>query len=274
MINTIILLGTLTGILIGAGFFFGGLLGMSIALIFAFLINFLSYWYSDRIVLTIYNARPLDDPVTNKIVAKLALNARIPKPKVYLIPTDVPNAFATGRNPKHSAIAVTRGLLDMERDEIEGVLAHEIAHIKNRDTLVQTIAATIAGAVAYIAQISYWSLFLGGERRGSENLIGFIFIIIFAPLAAFFIRMAISRQMEYKADWTGAILTRNPGGLASALRKISTYVSRRPMRGLTATSHLFIVNPFKSDWFTNLFATHPPIEKRIEKLEEMKIGSR
>jgi heat shock protein HtpX len=272
MINTIILLGTLTGILLAAGFFFGGILGMTAALTLAFLINFFSYWYSDRIVLRIYKAEPLDDAEINSIVKRLALNARVPKPDVYIVPADAPNAFATGRDPKHSAIAVTKGLLDLEKEEIEGVLAHEMAHIKNRDTLVQTVAATIAGAVAYIAQISYWSIFLGGGRRGGESLLGLVFIIVFAPLAALFIRMSISRQREYKADWTGAIITRNPRGLASALRKISAYVSHRPMKGPSATSHLFIVNPFRSDWFTNLFATHPPIEKRIEKLEEMHLG--
>lgn len=272
MINTVILLGTLTGILLVVGLLLGGILGMTVALILAFAINFFSYWYSDRIVLRIYKAKPLDDPGINNIVKRLALNARIPKPRVYIIPEDAPNAFATGRDPKHSAVAVTKGLLDLEKEEIEGVLAHEVAHIRNRDTLIQTLAATIAGAVAYIAQISYWSVFLGGGRRGGESLLGLILIIIFAPLAALFVKMAISRQREYRADWAGAAITRNPRGLASALRKISSYVSRRPMKGPSATSHLFIVNPFRGDWFTNLFATHPPIEKRVEKLEEMRLG--
>lgn len=270
MFNTVLMLGLLTGILLGTGFLLGGLLGALIALIFAFVINFFSYWYSDRMVLRIYGAQRLEDPEINSIVEKLARDAKIPKPRVYRIDEDSPNAFATGRNPQNSAVAVTRGLKKLNKKEIEAVLSHEMGHIRNRDTLIQTVAATIGGAVAFLAQMSYYSLLLGGRRRGAESLLGVVFIVIFAPLAAFLIRMAISRNREYKADYTGATISRKPGALASALRKISSSCHSKPIKGPSATSHLWIINPFESDWFTGLFSTHPPIEKRVEKLEEMK----
>lgn len=269
MFKTITLLGVLTAILLAAGWFFGGFGGMLIALIFAILINFASYWYSDKIVLKIYNAKPTRDEELNSLVKKLAQEAKIPKPRVYIVPTEVPNAFATGRNPEHAVIAVTHGLSSLDKEEMEGVLAHEISHIRNRDILISTVAATVAGAISYLAQIGYWSLFFGGGRRGEGSIFGLIFIIIFAPLAALIIRMAISRSREYKADFTAGILTKKPLALASALKKISAIARQRPIQGSTATSHLWIVNPFHTDWFTGLFATHPPVESRVKRLERM-----
>jgi len=273
MFNTAILLGTLTGILLVVGFLIGGVLGMGIALTFAVVINLVSYWYSDRIVLKMYKAKPSKREDLNEMVERLALEAKIPKPRVYEVKTKVPNAFATGRSPKHAAVVVTEGLLDLDKDEIEGVLAHELGHIKNRDILVSTLAATIAGAIAFLAQMGYWSLFMGaGGRRSEGNIIGLILIIIFAPIAALLVRMAISRAREYRADRTGVLLSKNPRGLASALRRISEFAERNPLRGSSATSHMWIVNPFHRDWFTGLFSTHPPLRKRIERLEEMHVG--
>ena len=267
MLSTVMLLGTLTAVLLAVGWFFGGFSGMIIALVFSVLINMFSYWYSDRIVLKMYRAKPADNKGLKDIVENLALEAKIPAPRLYIVPAKVPNAFATGRNPKHSVIAVTEGLLSLNSEEIEGVLAHEISHIKNRDMLVSTMAATMAGAISYIAHIGYWSLFFGGGRRGEGGLMGLVFIIIFAPLAALLIRLAISRSREHKADHTGALLTKNPLALASALRKISRIAEENPIKGSSATSHLWIVNPFSKDWFTGLFMTHPNVKNRIERLE-------
>jgi len=273
MLHVLMLLGTLTGILLVAGMVVGGIFGMTLALVLAIVINVFSYWYSDRIVLRMYGAQPTDRKDLNDTVARLAHEAKLTNPKVYILPNETPNAFATGRDPSHSAIAVTEGLLKLDGDEIEAVLAHEMSHIKNRDVLVATMAATIGGAIAYIATIGYWSLFMGGQRRDQGNMLGLLLIIIFAPIAALLIRMAISRSEEYKADRTGALLIKKPRSLASALRKISNVAKQQPMRtGSTATSHMFIINPFKDDWFTGLFSTHPPVEKRIERLEEMHIG--
>ena len=182
----------------------------------------------------------------------------------------VKNGFAKGRNPKHAAVAVTRGILDLDKKELEGVLAHEISHIKNRDTMISTIAATIAGAISFLAQIGYYSMFFGsGERKGEGNILGLIVILIFAPLAAAIVRLAISRGREYKADLTGALITKEPHHLASALRKIHEVAKDYPIKGSAATSHLWFVNPFKGDWFIQMFSTHPPVEKRIARLEEM-----
>jgi heat shock protein HtpX len=272
-VRTAALLGLLTGILLVIGFFFGGFFGMTLALILAFFLNFISYWYSDKIVLSIYGAKELsksEAPKIHEIVERLAKNAKIPKPKIYVVRTNTPNAFATGRSPKHSAVAVTTGLIGLlEDDEIEGVLSHEIAHIKARDTLTSTIAATIAGAIAYLAQIAWYSLFWSGRREeGGGNLLLFP-LLIFAPLAATLIQLAISRGREFVADKTGALICGKPLSLASALEKISEGVKNYPMYGNSATSHLFIVNPFKSDWLVNLFSTHPPIHERIKRLKEL-----
>jgi len=269
MFGTILLFGILTGIFMGIGFFLGGIFGMGLALILAFAINFIAYWYSDTIVLKMYRAKPSQDKKLNEMVEKLSQEAGIPKPKVYVVPQKVPNAFATGRNPKHSALAITEGLSGLSDEEMEGVLSHEIGHIRNRDILVSTIAAALAGAISYIAQIGYFSLYGGGDERGAGSIIGLILIVIFAPLAALMIRVAISRSMEYKADRYGAVLTKNPKGLASALRKISEIAKHQPMTGSSATSHLWIVNPFREGWFTGMFSTHPPMEQRIRRLMAM-----
>jgi len=270
IINMTILLGTLTGILLVVGFLIGGFWGMTFALILSIVINFVSYWYSDGIVLKMYKATPLDDPKIKEIVEDLAREAKIPTPRLYMINSDIPNAFATGRTPRRSAIAITHGLLQLNKDELEGVLAHEISHITNRDVLVGTLAATIAGAIAYLAQIGYWNMFFGGSGdRDEGGFLGLILIIIFAPLAALLIRMAISRSREYKADYTGALITRKPLALASALRKIESVAVRHPVRGSSATAHMWIANPFKRDWFSNLFATHPAMSERIRRLQEM-----
>jgi len=269
MIRTVIMLGFLTAILLAIGFAIGGIFGMTVALVFAVLINLVSYWYSDSIVIKIYGAKPTDDRKLNDMVERLSVEAKIPKPRVYMVSTDVPNAFATGRNPKKAVVAVTEGIMNLDDDEIEAVLAHEIAHIRNNDTLISAVAATIAGAISYIAQIGYWSIFLGSGRKGEGSLIGLILIVIFAPLAAVLVKLAISRVEEYKADFTGATLTKKPGSLASALKKISEIARENPMRGSAATSHMWIVNPFKPDWFTGLFSTHPPIARRVKRLEDM-----
>ncbi len=272
MFSTAILLSVLTGILLVIGWLVGGFWGITIALILAIVINFLSYWYSDRIVLRMYNAKPTKNVLLADMVKELAREADIPVPRVYMIETreSVPNAFATGRNPEHSVIAVTSGLLSLERDEIEAVIAHEMGHIKNRDVMVASMAAAIAGAIAYVAQIAYWSVFFGGERRqGGGSLILMVAIVILAPIAALLVRMAISREREYKADYTSAVITKRPRSLASALRKISGVVKHKTIKGPAATSHLWIVNPFKGNWFSNLFSTHPPVEERIRRLTKI-----
>ena len=271
MFDMFVLLGTLTVIFLAVGWVVGGIWGTGIALVLAVLINFVTYWYSDRFVLRLYRAKPLDNVTVSKLVKLLAKEAKIPKPKIYVVDSRAPNAFATGRDPKHSALAVTKGLLDLPFDELKGVLAHEIAHIRNRDMLVATMAATLGAAISYLAQIGYWMIFMGGERKGEGSLIGLVLIIIFAPLAALLIRMAVSRAREYRADWVGALLTKQPKTLASALRAISEKARYKPVHGSSATAHMWIVNPFHRDWFTNLFATHPPVEKRIERLEGMEI---
>lgn len=268
-IKTALLLGLLTGILLSIGFLWSGIFGMTIFLFLAFIMNFISFWYSDKIVLSIYRARELkksEYPKIHSIVENLCKKAKIPKPKIYLIKLPILNAFATGPSPKKSAIAITKKLLEsLEEDEIEGVIAHEISHIKNRDTLTSTIAAIIAGAISYLAYLAWWSLFLG--RRGNTILL--LPLIFLAPLAATLIQLAISRGREYEADRSGAILTKKPLSLASALQKISSFASSFPLEGNAATSSLFIINPFKKDWLSNLFSTHPPTEERINRLKEL-----
>jgi heat shock protein HtpX len=268
MFNAVLLFGVLTGIFLGIGYLLGGVFGMTTALGLALIMNFISYWFSDRIVLGIYRAKPSQDKRLNDMVANLAREANIPMPRVFIVPRKAPNAFATGRNPSHAALAVTEGLRGLTEQEMEGVLSHEIGHINNRDILVSSIAATLAGAISYVAQIGYFSLY-GRDERGSGSIIGLILIVVFAPLAALLIRMAISRSMEYRADRYGALLTKNPEGLASALRKISEMAKHEPLQGSSATSHLWIVNPFSGSWFTNMFSTHPPLEQRIRRLKSM-----
>lgn len=272
LIKTFSLLAILTGVLLGIGFFFGGPGGAFIALIFAGITNFISYWYSDKIILKMYNAEELTEvqaPTIHQIVGKLSKRADIADPKIYLIKTDRPNAMATGRSPKHSAVAVTSGLLEhLGTDEIEGVLSHEISHIKNRDTLISTVSATIAGAITWIAQILSMML-LFGEDRG--NMGGGIFMIFFAPLAAMLVRTAISRNREFLADESGAKISENPEGLMSALKKIHAIAEKNPLNIDPSTSHLFIANPLSKNSITSLFSTHPPLEARIEKLSNLKL---
>jgi len=272
-VNFIALIGVLTGILLAVGWLLGGFVGMFLALILSFALNLLSYWYSDRIVLGMYKAEPLNSPKIDDMIDKLALDAKIPKPKMYIVNTDVPNAFATGRDPRHSAIAITKGILKLSDEELEGVLAHEVSHIMNRDVLIGAMAATIAGAIAYLAHIGYWSMFFG-DRDSEGSALGMILIVIFAPLAALLIRMAISRMREFKADHTGALLTKNPKGLASALYKIENVAVRHPVKGSSATAHMWITNPFKRDWFSNLFATHPSMQDRIARLQQMEVNKK
>ncbi len=267
LLRTTALLGLLTGLLLAVGFLFAGTAGMTIAFVMALAINFFSYWYSDKIVLAIYGAKPSDNKTLNDIVSRVAKRAEIPKPKVYIVENGTANAFATGRDPKHAAVAATRGILDaLTEDELEGVLAHEISHVKNRDTLVSTIAATIGGAIAFLANMAWYSLFFSRSRGGNAILIP---MIILAPLAAMLVRTAISRGRESHADYTGAMITRRPLALASALEKISSISSHHPMRGNAATSHLWIVNPFKADTFVKLFSTHPSTEKRVAALKKL-----
>ena len=277
-LKTTILLGALTGIIMLIGGLLGGSHGVAFAFIIAAGMNFFSYWFSDKMVLRAYNAQPLDAssaPELYGIVTELAQAARIPTPRLYLIDTDTPNAFATGRNPHHAAVAVTRGIMRIcNRDELKGVLGHELSHVINRDILTSTIAATLAGAIMMIASFLRWGAIfgLGGrddERGGALEL---IVLAILAPIAASLIQLAISRTREYQADASGAQLTHHPLYLADALRKLESANERLPMDASPATAHLFIVNPLSAEGLTRLFSTHPPIEERIRRLERMAAG--
>lgn len=272
MLRTALLLGLLTGMLLVIGYLVGGTGGMTIFLFISLAINFASYWWSDKIVLSMYRAKEVSKKQNSKLhnmIEKISKSAEIPKPKVYVVNMEIPNAFATGRDPKHAAVAVTSGIMKMLNDsELEGVIAHEIAHIKNRDTLTSTIAASIAGAISYIAQIAWWSMTADDRDRGGLALLP---LLILAPLSATLIQLAISRGREFEADRYGAIFSKKPLSLASALEKISGIVKHHPIRGNAATSHLFIVNPFKADAIVNLFSTHPSVEQRVKKLREIKI---
>lgn len=274
--RTTLLLGALTGLLMVFGQVLGGSQGVTIALIFAIVMNFGAYWFSDKIVLRMYGAREVTEaeaPKLHRIVHNLALGARIPMPKVYIIPGESPNAFATGRNPQNAAVAVTEGLMRMmDERELTGVLAHELSHVQNRDILISTIAATIAGAIVYIANMAQWAAIFGGFRRddneGSSGL-SLLFMAILAPLAAGIIQMAISRTREFAADETGARMCGDPMALASALRKLGFASQRLPMDASPQTAHMFIVNPLTAGGIAKLFSTHPPLEERIARLEAM-----
>ena len=269
MIDTLILMSTLTALFLAVGFVVGGTTGVIFAFAIALVMNFLSYWFSDKIVLRMYGATPYENQKVHETVGRLAHEYHLPRPKIFLVKTRVPNAFATGRDPRHSSIALTEGVLALEEDELEGVLAHEMGHIKNRDILVSSMAATVAGAIAYVAQMAYFSARYRGDNRNQGNGIGIILVVILAPLAAMLVRLAISRRREYKADTIGALITKKPGALASALRKIDTLAREHPLRGPSATSHLWFVNPFRQDWFSGMFMTHPPTAKRIEALQDI-----
>jgi heat shock protein HtpX len=280
MVNTVkttLLLGLLTGLFIAIGGLLGGRGGMWVAFVFALIMNLASYWFSDKIVLAMYRAQPLgeaDAPMVHRIVRNLAAQARIPMPRLYLIQSPQPNAFATGRSPQHAAVAVTEGILRiMNEAELEGVLAHELSHVLNRDVLISTVAATIAGAISMLAHAAQWGLMFGGrddEERGA-NPIALLATIIFAPLAALLIQMAVSRSREYEADASGARLTHRPLGLASALGKLQRAAEMVPMDANPATAHLFIVNPLSGRSLMALFSTHPPIEERIARLQAMRV---
>jgi heat shock protein HtpX len=274
--KTTLLLTVMTLLLMLAGRAFGGQNGMLIALAFAAVMNFVSYFFSDKIALAAYRAQPVsreDLPRVYNIVERLAQKVDLPMPKVYVIPTDSPNAFATGRNPNHASVAVTQGILGLlTDDELEGVLAHELGHVRNRDILISSIAATLAGAITYLASIARWGMIFGGMRgerddRGGGGGIAAIAMIFLAPFAAMLIQLAVSRSREYGADDTGAHWTGNPYALASALAKIEAYSKRRPLLASPSTAHLFIIQPLLAGMsFGNLFSTHPPTAKRIERL--------
>jgi heat shock protein HtpX len=277
--RTTLLMGALTLLIVFIGRVFGGQQGMIIAFLLAMGMNFFSYWFSDKIVLRMYRATevtPAEAPELYQIVQEVAQRAGLPMPRVYTIPEESPNAFATGRNPQHAAVAVTQGLLKlMNRDEITGVLSHEMAHVRNRDILIGSIAATMAGAVMILASMARWSALFGGgfsgssdDREGGGGLggIGLIAMSILAPIAAMLIQMAISRSREYQADATGAGFAGQPYGLANALKKLGAYSKRLPMKASPNTAHMFIVNPLTGRSLMNLFSTHPPLEDRIARL--------
>ncbi|MBI3756390.1 MAG: zinc metalloprotease HtpX [Deltaproteobacteria bacterium] len=278
MLRTTILLGALTGIIMAIGQMLGGSQGLTIAFIFAIIMNFGSYWFSDKIVLAAYGARPVSEaeaPLLYRVVHNLTLRAGIPMPKIYLLPSDAANAFATGRNPQHAAVAVTEGILHlMNERELTGVLAHELGHVKNRDILISSIAATLAGVIIQVAHMAQWAAMFGGFRRdddreGGGGVLGLILMAVLAPLAATIIQMAISRTREFAADEAGAKMAGDPLGLASALKKLGMAAERIPLDASPQTSHLFIVNPLSGQSFARLFSTHPPLEERIERLEFM-----
>src|SRR5215831_9156442 len=275
-LKTAFLLTAMTLLIVLVGDWVGGRNGMVYALVIAGVMNFVSYFFSDKIALAMYRAQAVTReqlPRVYEIVERLAQKMSIPMPKIFVIPTDSPNAFATGRNPEHASVAMTQGILNLLTDEeLEGVLAHELGHVRNRDILISSVAATLAGAITLLARMGYWaSLFggMGGDREDRDRGGGFValLMLILAPIAATLIQLAVSRSREYQADATGAELTGNPYALASALRKLDAYSKRIPLPASPSTAHLFIVAPFLGGMnFANLFSTHPPIAKRIERL--------
>jgi heat shock protein HtpX len=278
-LKTVVLLAALAGVFIVIGGAIGGKSGATIALVIAIVMNFVSYWYSDKIVLKMYGAQEIsenDDPRLFHMIQQLAMKAALPMPRVYIIPDEAPNAFATGRNPEHAAVAVTEGIMRLlSYEELAGVIGHELSHVKHRDILIQSIAATIGAAITYLAQIGQFSMLFGGGRSdddeggGGGSFITSILMIILAPIAAMLIQMAISRSREYMADDSGADICGHPMWLASALDKLRRGNEAIPMQhGDPATAHMFIVQPFFGGGIANLFSTHPPIEERIERLQE------
>ena len=273
--KTALLLGLMTGLILVVGRALGGQQGMLLALVFAGVMNFVSYWFSDKIVLKLYRGKevsPAEAPRFHAIVDRLIARADLPKPKLYILPGDSPNAFATGRNPAHAAVAATEGVMKLMTDEeFEGVIAHELAHVKNRDILISSIAATIAGAITFLATMARWGAMFGGyggndRERGGGNIISLLLTAVLAPIAAMLVQMAISRSREFAADATGAEIAGQPYGLAKALEKLDAYSKRIPMEASQATAHMFIVAPFSGNGFTNLFSTHPPIAERVKRL--------
>ncbi|PIU41707.1 MAG: protease HtpX [Candidatus Omnitrophica bacterium CG07_land_8_20_14_0_80_42_15] len=278
-LKTGILLVVLTMLLVWIGGMIGGQQGMVTAFIFALLMNFGVYFFSDKIVLAMYRAQEIAEakmPELYAIVRELTSEANIPMPKLYMVPQNAPNAFATGRNPKHAVVCVTSGIMDiLSRDELKGVLAHELAHVKNRDTLIMTITASVAGAIMMIANMARWAAIFGtggrDRNRGNSNLIGLLIVSILAPLAAMIIQLAISRTREYAADNRGARFAHSPYGLANALKKLDESTRYRSLNASPQTAHMFIVNPLRGEGVMNLFSTHPPIKERVRRLEGMSI---
>jgi heat shock protein HtpX len=277
--KTGVLLAVLTAMLVLMGGALGGRQGMVIAFVFALAMNFVSYWFSHKIVLAMYGAQPISEaeaPRLYAIVRRLATRAQIPMPPLYLIHSEQPNAFATGRDPEHAAVAVTEGIMRiLNEDELEGVLAHELSHVKNRDVLISTIAATLAGAIAHLAYMLPWAAFMGGrssdDDEGGGNPIAAIALAIVAPIAAMLVQLAVSRSREFQADATGARIAGHSQGLAQALGKLEMAAQAIPMQANPATAHLFIVNPLSGAAIARLFSTHPPIEERIARLRAMRI---
>ncbi len=277
MFKTALLLGVLTALFVVIGGAIGGERGMLVAFVFALLMNFFSYWFSDKIVLSMYGARAIEEseaPGLYAMVRRLATRAAIPVPRVYLIESDSPNAFATGRSPQHAAIAVTSGIMRiLDDEELEGVLAHELSHVTNRDVLISTIAATLAGAITYLAHMAQWAAIFGGSRSDDDergNPAAMLLLAIVAPIAAMLVQLAVSRAREFQADASGARLAGRPWPLAKALEKLEVASHMRPMEANPATAHLFIVNPLSGQSLMRLFSTHPPIEERIARLRAMR----
>ncbi|MFH0948663.1 MAG: zinc metalloprotease HtpX [Elusimicrobiota bacterium] len=284
-LKTFLLMLSMMALFLLIGHFIGGERGMVTAFMFAAIMNFVMYWFSDKIVLAMYRAKQIpenDVPEIYRVIRRLTVKANIPMPKVYILPMETPNAFATGRNPQHASVAVTKGILDiLNENELEGVLAHELSHISHRDILIATIAATMAGAISMIARIAQFAAIFGGGSRDDNNrggVLGLLVTVIVAPLAALLIQLAISRSREYGADEGAAKLTGMPLSLASALKKLEEYSTKRGFAshgGIEpSTAHLFIVNPLKGGAIVKLFSTHPPIQERVKRLEKMAEGPR
>ncbi|HEX9818592.1 MAG TPA: zinc metalloprotease HtpX [Methylomirabilota bacterium] len=278
--KTALLLAVLTAMLVLLGGALGGQQGMLIAFVLALGMNFASYWWSDKIVLAMYRAQPITEaqaPGLYNMVRRLATRAGVPMPRVYLIPSEQPNAFATGRNPEHAVVAVTEGIVRiLDDDELEGVLAHELAHVVNRDILISTVAATLAGAITYLAHMAQWAAIFGGGRHHDEDAPSPIVTIVMAmvaPIAAMLVQLAVSRSREFHADATGARLAGRTWGLSKALEKLEMARHQIPMHANPATAHLFIVNPFSGQALMRLFSTHPPMEERIARLRSMRVGA-
>jgi len=274
ILRTVLLMTVLTLLLVWAGGMMGGRGGALIALVLAAVMNLGSYWFSDKIVIAMYRGREVNSGPLYHVVQDLCVRNGLPMPKVYILPQAAPNAFATGRNPQHAAVAATEGILQiLSREELMGVMAHEMSHVRHRDILIGSIAATIAGAISYLAHMAQWAALFGGfggRDDDNGNPLGLLLLIIFAPLAAMLVQMAISRSREYAADRGGAALCGTPHYLASALLKLEMANSRAPMpRVNEATAHMFIVNPLRGDGLKSLFSTHPPVEERIRRLENM-----
>jgi heat shock protein HtpX len=282
-LKTTMLLAGLTALVLAAGYYFGGQQGALIALILSAVMNFGSYWFSDKIVLALYRAKEIpvrENPRLHEMVEELAQKANLPKPRLYRVNLPVPNAFATGRNEKHAVVAVTSGILQLlNENELRGVLAHELSHIKNRDILISSIAATLAGAISYLAQMAYFAgMFTGGrssdDSRGGGNVFGASALLILTPVIATLLHLAVSRSREYLADETGSHISKDPKSLASALKKLHQSSRAHPLIGepkYEATAHMFIINPFKPSFLMSLFSTHPPVEERVKKLETLNV---